>query len=185
MTIATPSREIGLARKKTSNSDLRCCASDPIALCARIIFPAVGSRSYELGECLADISETGASGLSILVVESDATARGVLVDHLRRHGFRIVESEHGGPAIRTAIDQHFDYIVADIDWLGVSDGATLARLTRTSRPDTRLILTSTTLSHWFTAGSTMAGIPMIRKPFKQEDLDRFLVPLAVTAVPGS
>ncbi len=49
----------------------------------------------------------------------------------------------------------------------------------------RVILTSTKLSHWFPAGSTMAGLPLIKKPFSQEDLDRFLAPVAVTAIPGS
>jgi DNA-binding response OmpR family regulator len=137
------------------------------------------------GGVLADINEAGASGLSILVVESDPAARCVLVDHLRRHGFRIVESEHGGPAIRTAVEQPFDYVVVDIDWLGVSDGAALARWTRTSRPETNVILTSTTVSHWFSAGSTMAGLPIIKKPFSQEELDRVLAPVAVPAVPGA
>lgn len=146
----------------------------------------MGSRlCVRLGWVLADYSETGALGLSVLVVESDAAARSVLLDHLRQHGFRIVESEHGGPAIRAAHAETFDYVVADIDWVGVSDGAALARWSRTTRPDARVILTSTTLSHWFPAGSTMAGLPLIKKPFSQEDLDRFLSPVVVTAVPGS
>ena len=98
------------------------------------------------------------------------------MDHLRRHGFRIVESEHGGAAIRAAAAQPFDYVVVDIDWVGVSDGAALARWTRTNRPQARVVLTSTTLSHLFPAGSTMAALPLIRKPFRQEDLARFLAP---------
>jgi len=134
---------------------------------------------------MADSGDAGASGLSILVVESDATARDVLVDHLRRQGFRIVEAEHGGAAIRAAAAQLFDYMVVDIDWRGVSDGAALARWTRTNRPQTRVILTSTTLSHLFPAGSTMAALPLIRKPFRQEDLDRLLAPVAAKAIAGS
>lgn len=123
--------------------------------------------------------------MSIIVVESDPAARGVLVDHLRRHGFRIVEEEHGGSAIRTAVVQPFDYMLADLDWVGVSDGAALARWARANRPDTRVILSSKTLSHWFPSGSAMAGLPIIRKPFAQEDLDRLLAPVAVAAIPGS
>ena len=107
------------------------------------------------------------------------------MDHLRRHGFRVVEEEHGGPAIRTAVVQAFDYVLADIDWVGVSDGAALARWARTNRPDTRVILSSKTLSHWFPSDSAMAGLPIIRKPFAQDDLDRLLTPVAVTAIPGS
>ena len=105
--------------------------------------------------------------------------------HLRRAGFRIVESEHGGAAIRTAAAQPFDYVVVDIDWVGVSDGAALARWMRTNRPQTRVVLTSTVLAHLFPAGSTMAALPLIRKPLRQEDLDRFLAPMAVAATPGS
>lgn len=131
-----------------------------------------------------DTGEAGASGLSILVVESDPAARSVLLDHLRRHGFRIVESEHGGPAIRTAALQPFDYVLADLDWRGVSDGAALARWARTNRPGTRVILSSTTLSHWFPSDSAMAGLPLLKKPFEQADLDRFLVPMAATAIPA-
>lgn len=107
------------------------------------------------------------------------------MDHLRRQGFRIVESEHGGPAIRTAAAQPFDYAVVDIDWVGVSDGAMLARWTRANRPQTKVVLTSTTLSHLFSAGSTMAALPLIRKPFRQEELDRVLTPVAAVAIPGS
>lgn len=134
---------------------------------------------------LVDTGEAGASGLSILVVESDPAARSVLLEHLRRHGFRIVESEHGGPAIRTAVDQPFDYMLADLDWRGVSDGAALARWARTNRPETRVILTTTTLPHWFPSDSAMAGLPLLKKPFEQADLDRFLAPVVVTAIPGS
>jgi hypothetical protein len=56
---------------------------------------------------------------------------------------------------------------------------------RTNRPQTRVVLTSTVLSHLFPAGSTMAALPLIRKPLRQEDLDRFLAPVAVAAIPGS
>jgi len=143
---------------------------------------ALGSRAYRLLGCvLADSGDAGASGLSILVVESDPAARGVLVDHLRRQGFRIVDSEHGGAAIRAAAAQAFDFMVVDIDWVGVSDGAALARWSRTKRPQTKVVLTSTTLTHLFPAGSTMAALPLIRKPFRQEDLDRVLPPVAVAA----
>lgn len=138
-----------------------------------------------LGWVLTATSEAGALGLSILVVESDPVARGVLLDHLRSHGFRIVEAEHGGPAIRTAVAQPFDYMLADLDWTGVSDGAALARWARTNRPETRVILSSKTLSHWFPSDSAMAGLPIIKKPFAQGDLDRLLAPVAVTAIPGS
>ena len=146
----------------------------------------MGSRAYRLLGCvLADSGDAGASGLSVLVVESEPAARGVLVEHLRLQGFGIVESEHGGAAIRAAAAQPFDYLVVDIDWVGVSDGAALARWTRTNRRQTKVILTSTTLSHLFPAGSTMAALPLIRKPFRQEDLDRLLAPVAVKAIPGS
>lgn len=134
---------------------------------------------------VADSGEAGASGLSILVVESDPAARGVLVEHLRRQGCRIVGSEHGGAAIRTAAAQPFDYVVVDIDWMGVSDGASLARWSRTKRPQTKVVLTSTTLTHLFPAGSTMAALPLIRKPFRQEDLDRVLSQVAVATPAGA
>jgi CheY-like chemotaxis protein len=134
---------------------------------------------------LSSNDDAGASGLSVLVVESDRAARNVLLEHLRRQGFSIVESDHGGAAIRTAAAQPFDYVVVDIDWVGVSDGAALARWMRTNRPQTQVILTSTTLSHWFPADSTMAALPLIRKPFAQEDLDRHLAPEPELALPGS
>ncbi len=153
------------------------------------VFPrmagVVGSRAYELGFVVADSGDAGVSGPSILVVESDPACRSVLMDHLRRQRFSIAESEHGGAAIRTAIAQPFDYMVVDIDWVGVSDGAALARWTRTNRPETKIILTSTSLSHWFSAGSAMAGLPLIRKPFRQGDLDRVLAPVAATEVTGA
>ena len=138
-----------------------------------------------MGCVLANSSNAGPSGLSILVVESDPAARRVLLEHLQRHAFRIVESEHGGAAIRAAAAQRFDYVIADIDWVGVSDGPALARWTRTNRPGSKVILTSRTLSHWFPAGNTMATLPIIRKPFRQEDLDGHLSSGLAPAIPGA
>lgn len=132
-----------------------------------------------------DSDDAGASGLSILVVEGDPTARVVLLDHLRRRGFSIVESEHGGASIRAAYSRRFDYVVTDIDWSGVSDGSALARSVTANQPEARVILTSNTLMHWFAAGSTMAGLPVLKKPFRQEDLDRFLSPVSTVVMPGS
>jgi len=134
---------------------------------------------------LPDFGDAGAWGPSVLVVENDPAARNVLLEHLRERGFRIVVSEHGGAAIRTAAAQPFDHAVVDIDWAGVSDGAALARWMRTNRPQARVVLTSTILSHLFPAGSTMAALPLIRKPLRQEDLDRFLAPMAAAAIPGA
>jgi DNA-binding response OmpR family regulator len=107
------------------------------------------------------------------------------LDHLRQRGFRIIESKHGGAAIRAAAARPFDFVVVDIDWVGVSDGAALARWTRTNRPRTKVVLTSSVPTHLFPAGSTMAALPLVRKPFRQEDLDRLLTPVAATAIPGS
>ncbi|WP_422012158.1 response regulator [Reyranella sp.] len=132
-----------------------------------------------------DSDDAGASGLSILVVETDPAARIALLDHLRRRGFSVLESGHGGASIRAAYDRPFDYVVTDIDWSGVSDGSALARWVTANRPQTRVILTSKTLTHWFPADSTMASLPILRKPFRQEDLDRFLSPVAVMEMPGS
>lgn len=132
---------------------------------------------------MVDSDDAGSAGLAILVVENDPEARIVLLQHLRRHRFRIVESQHGGPSIRAAYEQPFDYIVTDIDWSGVSDGSALARWIIAKRPETRVILTSKTLAHWFPAGNPMAGVPVLRKPFRQEDLDRFLCPPPVATVP--
>jgi DNA-binding response OmpR family regulator len=128
-----------------------------------------------------DSGNAARSGPSILVVECDPDARSILMAHLRRQAFRIVESQHGGPAIRIAAAQPFDYAVVDIDWVGVSDGAALARWMRTNRPQTRVVLTSTISAHLFPAGSTMAALPLIRKPFRREDLDRTLSPPPVEA----
>lgn len=126
--------------------------------------------------------DAGASGLSILVVESDPAARCVLMEHLRRRRYRIVESDHGGASIRTAYDQRFDYVVTDIDWSGVSDGSALARWVTANRPETRLILTSRTLTHWFPVGNAMAALPILRKPFRQEDLDHLLAPMELASI---
>lgn len=96
-----------------------------------------------------------------------------------------MESEHGGASIRIAYDQRFDYVVTDIDWSGVSDGSALARWLTANRPETRVILTSSTLTHWFPAGSAMASLPVLKKPFRQEDLDRLLAPMVPASIPGS
>jgi len=175
----------GVARKK--RQDIPKCGW---TLVNRHAFPdvqdtAVGSRVRELGCVLVDSGDAGALSPAILVVESDPAARDVLLEHLQARGFSITESEHGGAAIRTAAAQPFDYAVVDIDWVGVSDGAALARWMRTNRPQTRLFLSSTVLSHLFPAGSTMAALPLIRKPFRKEDLDRVFSPAAVPATAGA
>ena len=96
-----------------------------------------------------------------------------------------MESQHGGASIRAAYSRPFDFVVTDIDWSGVSDGSALARSVTANQPEARVILTSNTLTHWFAAGSTMAGLPVLKKPLRQEDLDRFLGPVSAVVMPGS
>lgn len=87
--------------------------------------------------------------------------------------------------IQLAAAEPFDYAVVDIEWAGVSDGAVLARWMRTNRPQTRLVLTSRVLTHLLPAGSVMAALLLIGRPFRQEDLDRLLAPLPVAAIAGA
>lgn len=75
----------------------------------------------------------------VLVVEDDDLSRELLVDVLRREGYRIVQAVDGTEALQQLEGSHFDLVLSDIQMEGASGMEVLSHVARTS-PDTPVIL---------------------------------------------
>ena len=108
---------------------------------------------------------------AILVCDDDAGIRHIVAEHLRKHGYTVLEAERGEQAIQLAQHQHIQAILLDLYMPGLSGWETLGRLKR--NPETANIPV-VVLSALSPAARTAAGPPIIsaaqgwvQKPFNE------------------
>ena len=65
---------------------------------------------------------------TILIVDDDPGARHVVAEHLRLHGYEVLESESGQIALALAAKQHFAAILLDLYMPGLTGWETMERL---------------------------------------------------------
>lgn len=80
-------------------------------------------------------------GATILLAEDDVIIRIVVADYLRGCGFRVIEAA-GGVETKTVLQHGPDIhvLLTDARLAGDDNGFTLARWTRTNRPNIRVIM---------------------------------------------
>ncbi len=127
------------------------------------------------------LPSTGAS--TILVVDDDADVRAFLIASLRSLGFRTVEADDGHSGLAALDRWRPDAMILDFAMPGMT-GAQVAAAARSRRPDFPIIFTS---GYSDTAAiSEIPGrpTPLLRKPFKVEDLEGVLVRALVAPSAG-
>ena len=110
-------------------------------------------------------------GETVLIVEDDATVRGLVVDILTELGYRTCEAADGpgGLAILQS-DGPIDLLLTDIGLPGLN-GRDVAEIARAARPDLKILfMTGYAENAAFASGFLGAGMEMIIKPFAVEDL---------------
>ena len=107
---------------------------------------------------------------TILVVDDDGVARGLLAEAMRKDGFDVEEAADGAAAIDRGRGKHFDLVLTDIR-MGNVDGLAVLQEFKQFSPDTSIVL--------LTAFGSMEGAieaikrgayDYLAKPFKKEEV---------------
>jgi signal transduction histidine kinase/ActR/RegA family two-component response regulator len=119
--------------------------------------------------------------LSVLLVEDDATLRGVIIEQLETLGQRVQAGVHGLDALRLLGEDRFDLGLFDLDLPGV-DGLRLAELVRrreAAGPRLHLVAITASGEPGVEARCRAAGFDgFLRKPATPEDLAAVLLAAA-------
>jgi CheY-like chemotaxis protein len=102
--------------------------------------------------------------------------RMLLADYLRGSGFHVVETSNGEEAIRV-LDAGCParIVISDVHMPGaIMDGLDLARWIHRHRPELKVILASGLFSALDPADAHFHEGPLLRKPFKPEEVERRL-----------
>jgi signal transduction histidine kinase/CheY-like chemotaxis protein len=121
---------------------------------------------------------------AILVCDDDAAIRHIVAEHLRQHGYTVLEAEGGEQALQLAQRQHVQAILLDLYMPGLSGWETLEQL---KADPTTAHIPVVVLSALSPAARTAAGPPLIasaqgwvQKPFNESlllgELGRVLHP---------
>lgn len=115
-------------------------------------------------------------GETILVVEDDDDVRHVTVETLNDLGYRVLVAHDGVEARRIlAGSEPIDLLFTDIVMPNGVTGTMLARETMSARPEIAILLTSGySADEHFDEGDPVAELPLLRKPFRTQDLSRAL-----------
>ena len=99
---------------------------------------------------------------TVLVVEDDASVRGVARRMLERHGYTVFEAEHGVDALGQIEHRgdEVDLVLTDVRMPGL-DGRELARRLRAARPSLPVVL----MSGYPSESATAADLRFLAKPF--------------------
>ena len=99
---------------------------------------------------------------TVLVVEDDASVRGVARRMLERHGYTVFEAEHGVDALGQIEHRgdEVDLVLTDVRMPGL-DGRELARRLRAERPSLPVVL----MSGYPSESATAADLRFLAKPF--------------------
>lgn len=103
---------------------------------------------------------------TVLVAEDEVLVRGVVADHLRDSGFRIIEAANAAEAVDILQSgEPVDLVFTDIAMPGIMNGAMLARWIYLHRSDVRVVLASGSVD----SARAFPGGRLFLKPY---DLDQ-------------
>ena len=112
----------------------------------------------------------------VLVVEDDSDLRKIVVRHLSRWGFTIIEAADGGEGVEQfrRAEKDLDVILLDI-MLPVLDGVGVARAIQEGRPDLPIVAYSAAFNDEVVARLEALGVAhFLSKPFRADDLRAIL-----------
>ncbi len=119
----------------------------------------------------SDVLETvrvSASG-SLLVAEDDDVLRRLMVQVLRRAGYRVLEADNGESALVAAADEELDALVSDVD-MPLLGGIELALTLQARRPALPVLLVSGHADASTTSELTPGTSDFLAKPFRPSEL---------------
>lgn len=117
----------------------------------------------------------------VLLVEDDAEVRGIIGGMLRRLGYPVVDVADAAGALRAlSAERRIDFMLSDLSLPGSMDGRALAREVRRLRPDVGILFCSGNADALpVDPEDDVASIPVLAKPFRKDDLARYLLQAGV------
>ena len=106
----------------------------------------------------------------ILILEDDPQLRTILGQVLGHQGYDVKTAENGSDAVKLAMDEDFDLIIADIRMDGM-DGLEAVRLTKEKQPEIGSLIVSGYASEEETSRAEQIQVGgYLKKPFKTNEL---------------
>jgi CheY-like chemotaxis protein len=125
-------------------------------------------RCEETPQTVLDESQPeSATGGTVLVVEDNPEVLAVCVSMLEQLGYDVYAVSGALAALEVIDDRNFDLVVSDIVMPGGMDGAALANVIRTRKPELPVLLAT-----GFSPAASHTDHPIIRKPFDLSELSR-------------
>ncbi|MEH3061544.1 MAG: MASE4 domain-containing protein [Methylobacterium radiotolerans] len=112
-----------------------------------------------------------ANGEVVLVVEDEPAVLEMAIESLRELGYRTLTATHAAEALECLRGPgRVDIMFTDVVMPGGMDGVQLAVEARHLRPDIRVLLASGYTASALAADGVPADMPLLRKPYRREDL---------------
>jgi len=120
------------------------------------------------------LPEAGGSE-AILVVEDNEGIRRAVRRMLTQLGYRVIEAENATEALEVLAAEPVVLLFTDVVMPGAMDGVELARAAMARWPDLKVILTSGFPESRLSGnGEAPAGLRLLSKPYRREELARAL-----------
>jgi len=136
--------------------------------------PAAASDGI-VAEKAEDAPIADLTGVRVLLVEDDASVRAITEGALTELGCVVVTAEHGRAALaRLETEAAFDVLLSDLVMPGGVSGVELGRIVAQRTPETAVLLTTGYAGDRLAAALEDLPWPVLRKPFRIEQLHRAL-----------
>ena len=127
------------------------------------------TRDSAAVEALATSVTSASTGTTVLVAEDDEALRRLMVQVLRRNGYRVLEGDNGASALEAARGSVVDALVTDVD-MPVMGGVELAVTLQARTPSLAVLVVSGHADASVLADLTPRTGAFLAKPFRPSEL---------------
>ncbi|MHB8827771.1 MAG: hybrid sensor histidine kinase/response regulator [Acidimicrobiales bacterium] len=127
------------------------------------------TRDSAAVEALATSVTSASTGTTVLVAEDDEALRRLMVQVLRRNGYRVLEGDNGASALEAARASAVDALVTDVD-MPVMGGVELAVTLQARTPSLAVLVVSGHADASVLADLTPRTGAFLAKPFRPSEL---------------
>ena len=107
---------------------------------------------------------------TVLLVEDEATVRGVAERALTRHGYTVITADNGEEALDVlARGEEIDLLISDVVMPGM-DGPTMVKQARQDRPDLKILFMSGYAEEQLRNSINVDNVSFLPKPFSVQEL---------------
>ena len=146
-----------------------------------IWLPADQDVGGKEGKAEPDITAFSGAGERVLLVEDDIRLRENTEMLLRQLSYAVIATATASEALEVLAHRHdVNVVLSDIVMPGAMDGLELARVIKRDYPHIPILLT-TGYALGLSDGSAAMGIPVLRKPYRKQDIARSLRSLLTTS----